>query len=104
MYAISSFIYIELKSSLMKRYEKAITAMAKQRVTLEVLSYHATAPEVVPSAQHYRLHSFDFDDEAMTDHDTFKVKSSFLFRFYRIVMWAFCRFHLLNDFLMRCHT
>lgn len=26
------------------RYEKAIIAMAKQRVTLEVLSYHATAP------------------------------------------------------------
>ena len=26
------------------RYEKAIVAMAKQRVTLEVLSYHATAP------------------------------------------------------------
>lgn len=30
--------------------------------------------DIVPSAQHYRLHSFDFDDEAMTDHDTFKVK------------------------------
>jgi len=28
----------------MIRYEKAIIAMAKQRVTLEVLSYHATAP------------------------------------------------------------
>jgi len=26
------------------RYEKAITAMAKQAVTLEVLSYHASAP------------------------------------------------------------
>lgn len=26
------------------RYEKAVVAMAKQRVTLEVLSYHATAP------------------------------------------------------------
>ena len=26
------------------RYEKAIVAMAKQCVTLEVLSYHATAP------------------------------------------------------------
>lgn len=25
-------------------YEKAIKAMAKQRVTLEVLSYHASAP------------------------------------------------------------
>lgn len=42
--SLSSFNHIELKSSLMKRYEKAITAMAKQRVTLEVLSYHATAP------------------------------------------------------------
>ncbi len=26
------------------RYERAVVAMAKQRVTLEVLSYHATAP------------------------------------------------------------
>lgn len=27
------------------RYESAVVAMAKQKVTLEVLSYHATAPK-----------------------------------------------------------
>jgi hypothetical protein len=30
-------------TNLVRRYEKAIVAMAKQSVTLEVLSYHASA-------------------------------------------------------------
>ncbi|CAG7733848.1 unnamed protein product [Allacma fusca] len=65
-----------------RMYEKAVMAMAKQRVTLEVLSYHATAPleeaihlrdAVVPSAQHFRLHAYDLDDHNMSDDDTFKA-------------------------------
>lgn len=45
--AASCVIAVQLVNSnvfLCTRYEKAIVAMAKQRVTLEVLSYHATAP------------------------------------------------------------
>jgi dual 3',5'-cyclic-AMP and -GMP phosphodiesterase 11 len=58
--------------------------MAKQAVTLEVLSYHASAPleeaftlrdSVIPSAQHFRLHFFDFDDDHMSDMETFQVIS-----------------------------
>merc|ERR1719412_488974 len=52
-------------------YEKTVVAMAKQQVTLEVLSYHATAvlEEAqklarlkIPSAAALQLHSFTFDD------------------------------------------
>ncbi|XP_050298984.1 dual 3',5'-cyclic-AMP and -GMP phosphodiesterase 11 isoform X4 [Anthonomus grandis grandis] len=60
-------------------YEKAMVAIAKQNVTLEVLSYHATASLEdaqklrslrVPSAANFRLHDFAFDDIDMTDDDT----------------------------------
>ncbi|XP_044758218.1 dual 3',5'-cyclic-AMP and -GMP phosphodiesterase 11 isoform X2 [Coccinella septempunctata] len=60
-------------------YEKAVIAIAKQSVTLEVLSYHATASLEdaqklgslrVPSSAHLRLHDFSFDDIHMTDDDT----------------------------------
>ncbi|XP_054083448.1 dual 3',5'-cyclic-AMP and -GMP phosphodiesterase 11 isoform X2 [Zeugodacus cucurbitae] len=63
-------------------YEKAIVAMAKQSVTLEVLSYHASATidEAhrlrrlrVPSAAHFRLHDFRFDDIHFEDDDTLKA-------------------------------
>ncbi|XP_037960082.1 dual 3',5'-cyclic-AMP and -GMP phosphodiesterase 11 isoform X2 [Teleopsis dalmanni] len=63
-------------------YEKAIVAMAKQSVTLEVLSYHASATidEAhrlralrVPSAAHFRLHDFKFDDIHFEDDDTLKA-------------------------------
>ncbi|EDX05381.1 GD21829 [Drosophila simulans] len=87
-------------------YEKAIVAMAKQSVTLEVLSYHASAtmdeahrlrkqqqqavghrqaplslpPRKklqrrlrVPSAVHFRLHDFKFDDIHFEDDDTLKA-------------------------------
>ncbi|XP_049803168.1 dual 3',5'-cyclic-AMP and -GMP phosphodiesterase 11-like isoform X2 [Schistocerca nitens] len=63
-------------------YEKAIIAMAKQSVTLEVLSYHASASLEdaqrlkslrVPSAQHFQLHDFKFDDISMDDDDTLKA-------------------------------
>lgn len=63
-------------------YEKAVVAMAKQSVTLEVLSYHASASLDdaqrlrglrIPSAQHFRLHDFKFDDIHMDDDDTLKA-------------------------------
>ncbi|XP_026835988.1 dual 3',5'-cyclic-AMP and -GMP phosphodiesterase 11 isoform X3 [Drosophila erecta] len=63
-------------------YEKAIVAMAKQSVTLEVLSYHASATMDeahrlrrlrVPSAVHFRLHDFKFDDVHFEDDDTLKA-------------------------------
>lgn len=63
-------------------YEKAVVAMAKQSVTLEVLSYHASASLEdaqrlrslrVPSSQHFGLHDFRFDDIHMDDDDTLKA-------------------------------
>ncbi|XP_055547758.1 dual 3',5'-cyclic-AMP and -GMP phosphodiesterase 11-like isoform X3 [Wyeomyia smithii] len=63
-------------------YEKAIVAMAKQSVTLEVLSYHASATMddayrlrqlKVPSAAFYQLHDLKFDDLDMEDDDTLKA-------------------------------
>ncbi|EFN74937.1 Dual 3',5'-cyclic-AMP and -GMP phosphodiesterase 11 [Camponotus floridanus] len=60
-------------------YEKAVIAMAKQSVTLEVLSYHASASLEdaqrlrslrVPSSVHFKLHDFKFDDIYMQDDDT----------------------------------
>ncbi|XP_045612684.1 dual 3',5'-cyclic-AMP and -GMP phosphodiesterase 11 isoform X1 [Procambarus clarkii] len=63
-------------------YEKAITAMAKQKVTLEVLSYHATAPREdalrlmklkIPSAQAFKLYDFKFDDFSLDDDGSLKA-------------------------------
>ncbi|XP_055601122.1 dual 3',5'-cyclic-AMP and -GMP phosphodiesterase 11 isoform X2 [Uranotaenia lowii] len=63
-------------------YEKAIVAMAKQSVTLEVLSYHASATMddavrlrqlKVPSSAFFQLHDFQFDDLHMQDDDTLKA-------------------------------
>ncbi|XP_050600344.1 dual 3',5'-cyclic-AMP and -GMP phosphodiesterase 11-like isoform X3 [Bombus affinis] len=60
-------------------YEKAVIAMAKQSVTLEVLSYHASASLEdaqrlrglrVPSAAYFKLHDFKFDDIHMEDDQT----------------------------------
>ncbi|XP_071633561.1 dual 3',5'-cyclic-AMP and -GMP phosphodiesterase 11 isoform X2 [Temnothorax longispinosus] len=60
-------------------YEKAVIAMAKQSVTLEVLSYHASASLEdaqrlrslrVPSSAHFELHDFKFDDIHMEDDET----------------------------------
>lgn len=50
-------------------YENACKLMAKQKVALECLSYHATAPhdqtmklvqDEIPSAEAYTLYSFTF--------------------------------------------
>lgn len=63
-------------------YEKAVTAMAKQKVTLEVLSYHATAPRSesqkltkmkIPSAQAFKLYDFKFDDFSLDDEGSLKA-------------------------------
>ncbi|XP_076007832.1 cGMP-specific 3',5'-cyclic phosphodiesterase isoform X2 [Genypterus blacodes] len=60
-------------------YETVERAMAKQEVTLEVLSYHASASEeetrelqvaTVPSAQSLRLLEFTFSDFDLSDHET----------------------------------
>ncbi|KAB0793779.1 hypothetical protein PPYR_13399 [Photinus pyralis] len=60
-------------------YERAVVAIAKQSVTLEVLSYHATASIEdaqriralrVPSAVYLGLHNFAFDDVHLSDDDT----------------------------------
>ncbi|KAF2366187.1 GAF domain [Trinorchestia longiramus] len=63
-------------------YEKATTAIAKQNVTLDVLSYHATAPKElaltlmnskVPSASVLHLRDFKFDDFSLDDDGTLKA-------------------------------
>ncbi|GFR99095.1 cGMP-specific 3',5'-cyclic phosphodiesterase, partial [Elysia marginata] len=82
-------------------YENACQLMAKQSVALEVLSYHATASkeeaerlmggkgcladekdqescfkktvEKIPTADDYRLYTYDFDDLTMNDDDTIKA-------------------------------
>lgn len=83
-------------------YEKAIVAMAKQSVTLEVLSYHASASMddasrlkvrssvcncfgykltsfpifqtlKIPSAAFFELHDFTFDDIRLEDDDTLRA-------------------------------
>ncbi|KAK9747121.1 3prime5prime-cyclic nucleotide phosphodiesterase [Popillia japonica] len=63
-------------------YENACKLMAKQKVALECLSYHATASndvtvklakEDIPSAECYNLYSFSFIDFELNDGDTCKA-------------------------------
>ncbi|XP_053393300.1 dual 3',5'-cyclic-AMP and -GMP phosphodiesterase 11-like isoform X3 [Mercenaria mercenaria] len=63
-------------------YETTVRASAKQRVAIEVLSYHVSAPSdecaklknaVIPSCQDYRLLDYDFNDIALDDDDTIKA-------------------------------
>nr|CAD7401493.1 unnamed protein product [Timema cristinae] len=60
-------------------YENACKLMAKQKVALECLSYHATASaddttrlyhETIPSVECYNLYSFKFVDFDLSDDDT----------------------------------
>lgn len=60
-------------------YEKVCRAVAKQRVALETLSYHATAPQEeavrlkkvpVPPCQDIGLHEFKFSEIGMTEDET----------------------------------
>ena len=55
------------------------------QVTLECLSYHATAPledalmlarRKIPSGAALKLHSFSFDDFSLSDEDTLQVRST----------------------------
>lgn len=59
-----------------KMYEEVVRSMAKQRVTFEILSYHATAPfqeaqtlakAVIPSTQALRLADFEFSDFSLDE-------------------------------------
>ncbi|KAL3875765.1 hypothetical protein ACJMK2_033683 [Sinanodonta woodiana] len=63
-------------------YEMTVRASAKQRVALEILSYHTCAPgeetqklknALVPSTQHYRLLDCGFSDFRLDDDDTLKA-------------------------------
>ncbi|RWS31936.1 dual 3':5'-cyclic-AMP and -GMP phosphodiesterase 11-like protein [Leptotrombidium deliense] len=63
-------------------YERAIKAIAKQRVTLEILSYHATAPleearqlstVAVPSTEALGLQSLSFNDFSLDDDGMIKA-------------------------------
>jgi len=65
-----------------RMYEKAVRAMAKQRVALECLSYHAAAPNdhvqrikklPVPSAQFFHLLDVGFDDSLLDDDNTVRA-------------------------------
>ena len=60
-------------------YEQIAKSMAKQKVALEVLSYHASATveetehlmsHSVPLAVEYNLESFAFDDRPLSDEET----------------------------------
>ncbi|XP_066247730.1 cGMP-specific 3',5'-cyclic phosphodiesterase [Euwallacea similis] len=63
-------------------YENACKLMAKQKVALECLSYHATASneatrklvrEEIPSAEFFNLYSFTFIDFDLSDDETCKA-------------------------------
>ena len=86
-------------------YESACKLMAKQKVALECLSYHATASnddalrltsETIPSADKYNLYSFTFIDFDLNDDDTCRAT---------VRMFKQCdliqRFHIPYDVLCR---
>ncbi|GIY28839.1 dual 3',5'-cyclic-AMP and -GMP phosphodiesterase 11 [Caerostris darwini] len=64
-------------------YERSMKAIAKTKVTLEVLSYHAIAPlkEVqellrdyhIPSTEMYKLNDLKFDDFSLNDKEMLKA-------------------------------
>ncbi|XP_065684457.1 dual 3',5'-cyclic-AMP and -GMP phosphodiesterase 11 isoform X1 [Hydra vulgaris] len=60
-------------------YEECLRAMARQKIALDILSYHATATdvegtslmkEIVPSSKTFRLRELTFDDAALSDKET----------------------------------
>ena len=63
-------------------YEGACRLMAKQKVALDCLSYHASATDTdtdklakaeIPEANTYALYSYKFNDMDLSDLDTFRV-------------------------------
>ncbi|XP_063978763.1 cGMP-specific 3',5'-cyclic phosphodiesterase-like [Diachasmimorpha longicaudata] len=89
-------------------YESACKLMAKQKVALECLSYHATASnddalrltsDDIPSAEQYNLYSFTFTDFELTDEDTCRAtvrmfKACNLIQRFHIPYDVFCRWIL----------
>nr|CFW94218.1 Eka-cGMP gated channel beta 1 protein [Euperipatoides kanangrensis]CFW94237.1 Eka-PDE alpha protein [Euperipatoides kanangrensis] len=60
-------------------YENACKLMAKRKIALEVLSYHASASieetdklkeDEIPECDYFNLHSFDFNDFPLSEHQT----------------------------------
>ncbi|KAF7490183.1 cGMP-specific 3', 5'-cyclic phosphodiesterase [Sarcoptes scabiei] len=77
MEAFAIFYGLALQSCML--YEKALKLNAHQEVSLEILSYHASATDeatmkvmknLVPIAEIFNLDSFDFDDQTLTDDET----------------------------------
>jgi len=75
--AFAIFCGMAIQNTVM--YENVNKAMAKQKVALEVLSYHAAAPLEeasklktcpLPSVSSFRLLDFGFDDASICDQDT----------------------------------
>ncbi|GIX74124.1 phosphodiesterase [Caerostris extrusa] len=72
-------------------YERTMKAVAKTKITLEVLSYHATAPleEVqelmreyhIPSTEMYNLQDLKFDDFSLNDKGMLKASLRMFIRF-----------------------
>ncbi|XP_022246838.1 cGMP-specific 3',5'-cyclic phosphodiesterase-like isoform X1 [Limulus polyphemus] len=63
-------------------YESAMKLMAKQRVALEVLSYHASSSVEetsrltnlpIPSAERFQLYNFSFSDFSLSNEQTYQV-------------------------------
>ncbi|KAH0952975.1 hypothetical protein HN011_011017 [Eciton burchellii] len=86
-------------------YESACKLMAKQKVALECLSYHATAnnddalrlvSDTIPSAEIYNLYSFTFIDFELTDDDTCRATIR-MFKQCNLIQ----KFHIPYDVLCR---
>ncbi|XP_063707132.1 cGMP-specific 3',5'-cyclic phosphodiesterase [Culicoides brevitarsis] len=86
-------------------YESACKLMAKQKVALECLSYHATASQdqtnrlvndSIPSAEVYKLYDFNFIDFDLSDDDTCKVVVRMFLQFNLVEI-----FHIPYDVLCR---
>ncbi|XP_057201809.1 cGMP-specific 3',5'-cyclic phosphodiesterase isoform X2 [Triplophysa rosa] len=104
--AIAIFCGLGIQNTQM--YEAVERAMAKQEVTLEVLSYHASAADdetralqtaVIPSAQSFRLLDFSFSDFDLTDVETtqatirmfvdLKLVQNFQMKYKSLCQWIF---------------
>lgn len=89
-------------------YENAIKLMAKQKVALEVLSYHASSSVdetkklmhiLIPSAEKFDLYSYHFSDFNLSDDDTCQATIRMfmeldLIRKFRIPYQVLCRWVL----------
>jgi len=83
-------------------YEDCVKAMARQKIALDVLSYHATAAsqdalvlvnETLPTSKTFHLREFSFDDIALTDHETILA-----------TLRMFSDLQLINRFRIDYHT